>query len=157
MMSTSAHPTRKSARPESRDGLRALIEQHGFILLYDGLCGLCNGTVQFVLARDPGGPMRFATLQGEIGQAAIKAIPELATVDSVVLLHRDGAWVRSTAALELARYLGGGWTLALVGYLVPRPLRDWAYDAIARRRYRWFGRYDACPIPSPETRARFLD
>jgi predicted DCC family thiol-disulfide oxidoreductase YuxK len=101
--------------------------------------------------------MRFATLQGEIGQQAIRSIPELATVDSFVLLHRGGAWVRSTAALELARYLGGVWTLALAGYLLPRPLRDAIYDAVARRRYRWFGKLDACPLPTAETRARFLD
>lgn len=150
--STSAAPA-----PRAQRELKELLSEHGFILLYDGVCGLCNRFVQWVLKRDPGGPMRFATLQGELGAAALKALPELTSVDSVVLLHRDGAWVRSTAALEVARYIGGGWLLALAAYLIPRPLRDWIYDAVARRRYAMFGKFDACPLPSPETRARFLD
>ncbi|MGQ0650543.1 MAG: thiol-disulfide oxidoreductase DCC family protein [Gemmatimonadaceae bacterium] len=137
--------------------LRALLDQHGYIVLYDGVCGLCNRFVQFVLRHDRHRTMRFATLQGALGQEAVRAIPELAKVDSIVLLHRNGAFVRSTAALEVARYLGGVWLLALVGYVVPRAVRDAMYDAIARRRYRMFGRYDACPMPTPETRARFLD
>ena len=137
--------------------LAEFLAEHGYILLYDGLCGLCNGFVQFVLKRDKLGAMRFATLQGEIGQAALRLLPEIADVDSVVLLHRDGAWVRSTAALEVARYLGGAWSATLAAYALPRLLRDWLYDLVARRRYGWFGRLDACPNPSAETRARFLD
>lgn len=101
--------------------------------------------------------MRFATLQGELGQAAIAQVPSLAGVDSVVLLQKDGARMRSTAVLEVLRYLGGAWGLAVVAYIVPRPVRDWVYDFVAGRRYRMFGKYDACPIPTPETRARFLD
>lgn len=137
--------------------LAELLAQHGYILLYDGVCGLCNGFVQFVLKRDKLGAMHFATLQGELGQAALRQLPEIADVDSVVLLHRDGAWVRSTAALEVARYLGGPWSATLAAYALPRLLRDWLYDFVARRRYGWFGRFDACPIPSAETLARFLD
>lgn len=129
----------------------------GPILLYDGVCGLCDRTVQWVLRHDPDGTMRFATLQGAIGRAAVARAPELTQVDSVVLLHKDGAWIRSTAVLEVLRYVGGAWSLALAAYVIPRPVRDWAYNAVARRRYRIFGRYDTCPIPSPGTRARFLD
>lgn len=137
--------------------LRRAIDAHGFVLLYDGVCGLCNGFVQFILKRDPTGPMRFATLQGSFGDEARRLLPELASVDSMVLLYREGAWVRSTAALEVARYLGGVWLIALAAYLLPRPIRDWVYDRVAAIRYRTFGKYDACPIPPPESRKRFLD
>jgi predicted DCC family thiol-disulfide oxidoreductase YuxK len=81
----------------------------------------------------------------------------VAGVDSVVLLHREGAWVRSTAVLELARYLGGAWSLLLAGYALPRAVRDWLYDVVARRRYGWFGKYAECPVPAPEVRERFVD
>ena len=100
--------------------------------------------------------MRFATLDGALGREAMHRLPALARIDSLVLLHAGGAWVKSTAVLEIARYVGGVWGLATVGYLMPRALRDWLYDAVARRRYAVFGRLDACPLPSAETRARFL-
>ena len=89
--------------------------------------------------------------------------PEVVGVDSLVLVERDGAsgrervYVRSEGALRVARYLGGAWHLARAVAIVPRFLRDWAYDAFARIRYRVFGKYDSCPIPTPEQRARFID
>jgi len=163
-----SHPWRPAAEwrdppPELERALAAerrlaeLLAQHGYILLYDGLCGLCNRFVRFVLKRDTIGAMRFATLQGELGKAALRQLPEIADVDSVILLHRDGAWVRSTAALEVARYLGGAWAVTLAAYAIPRFMRDWLYDFIARRRYGWFGKQDACPAPAPDVRERFLD
>ena len=155
-MAKSVHPP-SSARAEHRPALRAMIEEHGLVLLYDAVCGLCNGFVRFVLRHDQQGTMRFATLQGAWGMEAARVVPNMARADSIVLLSRDGALIRSTAALEVARYLGGVWTAALIGYLVPRAWRDTIYDWVARHRYRWFGTLDACPLPSPETRARFLD
>lgn len=146
--------TRAPAR--SRVDIRALVEQHGYVVLYDGVCGLCNGFVQWVLKRDDGGTLKFATLQGDVGEAARASIPELANVDSIVVLHKGGAWIRSTAALEVARYIGGGWSLAAAAYIVPRFIRDAVYDFVARNRYGWFGKYDACPLPTPEQRGRFL-
>lgn len=137
--------------------LAGAIEAHGYVLLYDGVCGLCNRVVRWILRFDRGGPMRFATLEGDLGNEARRLIPELDGVDSLVLLSRAGAQVRSTAALEVARYLGGPWSLALLAYAVPRPWRDRLYDWVARRRYRVFGRLEACPLPAPEVRERFLD
>jgi len=136
--------------------LAPLLQEHGFVLLYDGVCGLCNRTVRWILRHDRDGAMRFAPLDSAIGREARRLLPSLAGVDSVILLHRDGAWVKSTAVLEIARYVGGPWRLALIGYLLPRALRDWMYDRVARVRYRVFGRYDACPLPPPEQRQRFL-
>lgn len=133
------------------------------ILLYDGLCGFCSQTVQFVLARDPGGRMRFAPLQGEFAGDVLRRYPALKGVDSLMLMDVDGPppgaepLVRSDAVLAIADYLGWPWRAAVVFRLVPRVLRDWAYDRFARHRYRLFGRYDACPLPSPDVRARFID
>lgn len=132
------------------------------VLLYDGLCGFCDGTVQFILEHDRRRTLKFATLQGDYARDVIGRHPELAGIDSLVLVERDAAgqenvYVRSEGALRVARYLGGVWHLARAVAIVPRFLRDWAYDAFARIRYRVFGRYDSCPIPTPEQRARFID
>jgi predicted DCC family thiol-disulfide oxidoreductase YuxK len=133
------------------------------VLLYDGLCGFCDGTVQFILRHDRRGTLRFATLQGDFAREVIARHPEVAGVDSLVLVGRDvvsgeeRVFVRSEGALEVARYLGGAWHVARGVAIVPRFLRDWAYDAFARIRYRVFGRYNSCPIPTPEQRARFID
>ncbi len=135
----------------------------GPVLLYDGLCGFCDGTVQFILKRDRRGTLRFATLQGDFARDVIARHPKVAGVDSLVLVEpdvrsgRENVYVRSEGALRVARYLGGGWHLARAVAIVPRFLRDRAYDAFARMRYRIFGRYDRCPIPTPEQRARFID
>jgi len=135
----------------------------GPVLLYDGLCGFCDWTVQFVLARDRRGVMRFATLQGEFARQVVARHPELAGVDSLILVERDEAtgtervFARSTGALRVARYLGGIWNLTLALYVIPRAVRDWAYDVFARHRYRVFGRYATCPVPAPAQRERFLD
>ena len=131
------------------------------VLLYDGLCGFCDRTVQFVLARDPGGPMHFAPLQGEYARQVMAEHPALRDVDSLILVEAVAephlALVRSDAVLAIAGYLGWPWRAAVVSRIVPRALRDWAYDLFARHRYRLFGRYDACPLPSPGVRARFID
>jgi len=130
------------------------------ILLYDGLCGFCDGVVQFVLAHDRRGTMQFAPLQGEFATGVMAAHPELHEIDSLVLVSGNGnersVSVRSSAALDLARYLGGPWALARVLRLVPRPLADWCYDCFARHRYRLFARRASCRIPEPAIRSRFL-
>ena len=132
------------------------------VLLYDGLCGFCDHAVKFVLARDRHARLRFAPLQGEFARGVLSRHPELAQVDSLILVERDArtgeerTFVRSDGALRVAQHLGGPWRLALLLRAVPRGLRDLAYDAFARVRYRLFGRHDACRLPAPEQRARFL-
>jgi predicted DCC family thiol-disulfide oxidoreductase YuxK len=131
------------------------------VLLYDGNCGFCDGAVKFILRRDPGGEVRFATVQGAYGASVVSRHPELAGVDSLIWVEGSGAservWIRSDGALRSARYLGGIWrALGALGYLVPRPIRDAAYDAFARRRYRWFGTSENCELPKPEELARFI-
>ncbi|MFQ3581543.1 MAG: DCC1-like thiol-disulfide oxidoreductase family protein [Chloracidobacterium sp.] len=131
------------------------------VLLYDGVCGFCNWAVQFIITWDKQKTMRFAALQSEYGAQVVARHPWLATVDSVVLVETTDAGteqvtIRSTAALRVFEYLGGWWRLLTIGYVIPRPLRDWLYDAFAKVRYRLFGKYDTCLLPSPELRARFL-
>jgi predicted DCC family thiol-disulfide oxidoreductase YuxK len=132
------------------------------VLLYDGLCGFCDRTVQFILARDPGGSMMFAPLQGEFAAGILQRHPELRKIDSLILVeNRDGAGdarvsVRSEAMLGIANYLGGPWRAAMIMKVIPSVLRDWGYDLFARHRYRIFGRFDSCPAPDAGVRARFL-
>lgn len=132
-------------------------------LLYDGVCGFCNKTVQTILNYDKRGTMRFAALQSDYAKAVIERHPIAKDVDSVVFLETSPAtgeervFIRSNAALHVAVYLGGVWKLLLIAYMVPTPIRDFFYDLFARYRYRIFGRYDSCMLPPPEVRARFLD
>ena len=134
------------------------------LVFYDGVCGLCNRLVQFLLNRDPSGRISYATLQGEIARATL--IPrghDPADLDSVLVVAdwkgpNERVLTRSGAVLHAMSELGGAWRgLAAVGQVVPTPISDAVYGVIARRRYRLFGRFDACPLPRPEWRSRFLD
>ena len=130
------------------------------VIFYDGVCGLCDRTVRFVLRHDHAGRFRFATLQSDYAAAALARHGRDATdLDSVcLLLDPDGPGERllakSDAVLAILDGLGGVWRLAAAARWLPQSWRDAAYDALANRRYRWFGRFDQCPIPSPELRAR---
>ena len=126
------------------------------ILLYDGYCALCNGTVRFLLWADRRGPLRFAPLAGETARHLLAKHPALARIDSLFLVEGDRVSERSTAILRLMRYLGGVWRIFLIGYLLPKEIRDSLYDVVAFWRYRLFGRYDTCPLPEPAARPRFL-
>lgn len=127
------------------------------IVFYDGLCGFCDRSVQFLLSHGGHGRFRFAALQGATA-AALLDEPTRTKLDSLVLRTPDGrVYKRSTAAIKIAAGLGGAWVLALLLLLVPRPVRDFFYDQFARRRYRWFGQLDQCRLPTPAERAAFLD
>ncbi len=138
------------------------------ILLYDGVCGLCNRLVRFVLRRDPAGVFRFAALQSPLAGRILARhgldARDLNTLFVVVNAeHPDESLLpRSDAVIFILLRLGeatrGFWPITgFLLQLVPRVIRDWGYGVIARRRYRMFGRYDACPLPTEETRSRFLD
>jgi predicted DCC family thiol-disulfide oxidoreductase YuxK len=127
-------------------------------VLFDGVCNLCNGFVQFVIPRDPAGYFRFAALNSEAAARVLStARHDGPIVDSMVLVEDGAAYVRSAAALRIARRLGFPWVLAYGLMIVPRPLRDAIYDLVARRRYGWFGRRETCMVPGPGVRDRFLD
>ena len=127
----------------------------GAVILFDGVCNLCSGAVRFVARRDPAGRFRFASLQSAAAARLLDGrgaqLP-----DSIVLLQHGRVHTRSSAALRIARGLRFPWPLLAAFLLVPRPVRDWVYDLVARRRYRWFGKSDACMVPDAELRARFL-
>ena len=127
------------------------------IVYYDGFCGLCNRFVRWALRHDDKRRLQFAMLQGPQGVQLRMDFPQTRGIDSIVV--RDGARVRvrSDAALAIARELGGMWRLAVLARVVPRPIRDWLYNAIAWRRYKWFGRLESCPLPPADARDRFLD
>ncbi len=129
------------------------------ILLFDGVCNLCTGSVRFVIQRDPEKLFRFASLQSSIAKELLGSEGDEAAgyLESMVLIDGDGIWYRSTAALRTVGRLSGLWPLLKVFMIVPRPLRDCVYDFIGRRRYRWFGRTEACWMPEQDVSDRFLD
>jgi predicted DCC family thiol-disulfide oxidoreductase YuxK len=135
------------------------------LLLYDGVCALCNGVVQFLMKHDKLGRFRYAPLQSSLGREVLTRFNIHAFPDGVMLLTEaltpgERLYQRSDAVAEALQRLGtpgGMWRLAgRVLRLVPRALRDWGYGIVARFRYRLFGRYDTCPIPPPEQRSRLL-
>jgi predicted DCC family thiol-disulfide oxidoreductase YuxK len=127
------------------------------IVLFDGVCNVCNGGVNFIIDHDAGGRIRFAALQSDAGQELLGRFGLSRTaLDTLVLVEGDRVSLRSTAALRIARYLDGWWRYLSALLLVPAFLRDPAYDLLAGNRYRWFGKRDACRVPTPAVRARFL-
>ncbi len=128
------------------------------IVLFDGVCNFCNASVQFVIDHDPRDRFRFAPLQSPLGGRLLKQ-GGLAgqKIESVVLVEAGRCWIKSTAALRIARRLRWPWPMLSLLILLPVGLRDLLYDWLARHRYRWFGRSDRCRMPTPELRRRFLD
>jgi len=138
-------------------------EVYPLVVLYDGVCGLCNRTVQFVLKRDRRAKFRFAALQSEFASKLLarhdRDPAELNTLYLVLNANGSGEelFIKAGAVFRILRHLGGFWrAVAVVGYL-PSGFLNRCYDFVASRRYRWFGRYESCPVPTREQRARFLD
>jgi len=126
-------------------------------VLFDGVCNLCNGAVRFIIARDAAARFQFAALTSDaarrlLGEAGVSSVP----FDSIVLIEQGQVYTKSTAALRIARRLRFPWNWSYALIVLPAALRDWAYDLIARNRYRWFGKQDTCMVPTPELSGRFL-
>lgn len=136
-----------------------MLEPGKKIILFDGICNLCNSSVQFVIKRDKSDIFRFAPLQSDIGKKLIdeRGI-DTSTVDSIILIEPNIAYyTKSSAAIEIANDLGGMWKVFNVfTYILPVSVRDWIYDFIARNRYKWFGKKESCMIPTPEMKAKFI-
>lgn len=124
------------------------------VVFYDGVCGLCDRSVQFTIRHDSKRVFRYAALQSDI---AHQTLGEHITFDSFIYYENGKAFYRSTAALKVLKKLGGIWSLLYVFILVPAFIRNAVYDFIADNRYKWFGKFDSCKIPTPEQRALFLD
>jgi predicted DCC family thiol-disulfide oxidoreductase YuxK len=128
------------------------------VVLFDGECNLCNGAVLFCLRHDPQGRLHYASLQSAAAKALLAPLLLPSPLpDSIVLVQDGRAFLRSSAALRIAKLLRWPWPVFTVFLLVPRPLRDFVYDFIARRRHKWFGRRESCMVPTPALRDRFLD
>jgi predicted DCC family thiol-disulfide oxidoreductase YuxK len=138
--------------------LDELLQKHPYIVLFDGVCNLCNGSVHFIVDRDKAARFSFAPLQSPLGQQLCTRFG-LPTqhYDSLVLIEHGKIFLRSTSALRIARRLRFPWFLLAAGLILPRFLRDPFYNLIARNRYRWFGKEESCRIPTPDLRKRFLD
>ncbi|MEL6720689.1 MAG: thiol-disulfide oxidoreductase DCC family protein [Bacteroidota bacterium] len=127
------------------------------LLLFDGVCNLCNGFVQFVIKIDPDGIFQFASLQSDTGQQLLtKYNLPTKELKSVVLIHQNKAYTHSDAPLEAARLLGGFWRLFYVFKILPLGFRNTIYNWIASNRYRWFGKQESCWLPTPDLQERFL-
>ena len=120
-------------------------------------CNLCNASVQWILNRDHKGQFRFAALQSEVGQQfLLRHGLSAKDFNTAVVVDGEQIFLRSDAALEIVRRLGGFWQLLYIFKIVPRPLRNAVYNLVARNRYRWFGHREACMLPRPEWKERFL-
>ena len=133
------------------------------LVLYDGVCGLCDRSVQWLLSHDPAGALHFAPLQGETAKALRARLPEIpSALETIVFIERDGdgdgerVYLRSRAAFRIARYLAGPSRLLAWLGVFPRALTDLGYRVVARVRYRIWGQLEQCRVPSPGERARFL-
>lgn len=128
------------------------------IILFDGVCNLCNSSIQFIIKHDKNDEYRFAALQSNVGQqlAAERDI-DTNEVDSIVLIEPGVAYyIKSTAAINIGKSFGGLWTLLKVFEWIPEGFRNSVYDYIAKNRYKWYGKKESCMIPTPELKSKFL-
>ncbi|HLO29228.1 MAG TPA: thiol-disulfide oxidoreductase DCC family protein [Anaerolineales bacterium] len=128
------------------------------IILFDGVCNLCNGSVIFVLQRERKPTFKFASIQSEAGKELLEwyGFPP-GYNQAVILLEHGRVYLGSTAALKIGQQLKFPWSLlAYAGFIVPKFIRDWVYDQIARHRYQWFGKRDVCMTPTENLKTRFL-
>ena len=135
------------------------------LILYDGVCGLCDRTVQWLIKKDTRQAFSYAPLQGSTAKQVFERlnlhpVPD-AAFNSIILIKNIGMpteeiFFRSDAALQILRELGGGWRFLYWLKIIPGSIRDWFYNFIASRRYQWFGKFDTCRIPNPQEKERFL-
>jgi len=128
------------------------------ILLYDGVCNICNASVQFVLANEKNTDIAFVSLQSEMGRSLLRThnLPENYT-ESLIFIVKEKAYTHSDAALHIAEYLKAPYYFLKIGFLLPKVFRDYIYNYIAKNRYKWFGKNESCMLPDPNLRHRFLD
>ena len=132
--------------------------EEGKIVLFDGVCNFCNSSVNFIIDKDKSDVFRFASLQSDFGQKRLKEF-NLPTdsFSTLILLSNGKCFTRSTAALRIAKELSFPYNLSFAFIVIPPFIRNFFYDIVSRNRYRWFGKKDACRIPSPEERAKFIE
>ncbi len=133
-------------------------EKNHKILLFDGVCNLCNGAINFIIRHDKKDIFRFASLQSDCGKKLLEKYKiDSQKTDSIILIDKGKAFVKSTAALRAASQLNAAYPIIYGLIVVPKFIRDAVYNHIARHRYRWFGKRESCMVPTPEIKAKFLD
>ncbi|HPH38168.1 MAG TPA: thiol-disulfide oxidoreductase DCC family protein [Sediminibacterium sp.] len=128
------------------------------VILFDGVCNLCNSSVQFVIKHDPKKQFRFASIQGDYGQQVLKQFhlpPD--SLNSFILLEDNQIYTHSTGALKVAKQLSGAWPMLYAFIIIPPFIRNAVYQLIANNRYKWFGKKETCAIPSPDLKALFYN
>ena len=126
------------------------------IILFDGLCNLCNTSVNFVIRNDKKGVFRFAPIQTNFGESTLKKYHiKTKDTDSIILIDKDKYYIKSTAALHIAKELAGAYPLLFCFMIVPKFIRNLIYDLVAKNRYKWFGKKESCMIPTPELKDKF--
>lgn len=134
------------------------MENNERIILFDGVCNLCNSSVQFVIKKDTEAKFKYASLQSASGQALLKKFNlPLEQFDSFIYINSDQVYQRSAGALNVLKDLGGFWKLLYGFIIIPPFIRDFVYNFIAKNRYKFFGKRESCMIPTPELKKRFLD
>jgi predicted DCC family thiol-disulfide oxidoreductase YuxK len=135
------------------------LPKHKQLILFDGVCNLCNSSVNYVIKHDKNDVFRFAPLQSEVGSQIIaKYNLDTSQTDSILLYSEDkGLKIKSSAALAIASKLGFPRNLLAIFYIIPTFIRNWVYDYIAKNRYKWYGKKNACMIPTPELQEKFLN
>ncbi|MEH3114748.1 thiol-disulfide oxidoreductase DCC family protein [Pedobacter terrae] len=127
------------------------------VIFFDGVCNLCNASVQFVIERDNKNIFRFTALQGEYAKKILpKFNVDLKRIDSIVLVERGALYSKSSAALRIARRLSGLWPMLYAFIIIPKFIRDWVYDIIAKNRYKWWGKQESCWVPTPKLKNKFM-
>ncbi len=127
------------------------------LILFDGVCNFCDRSVQFVMKRDPEAKFTFASLQSGAGERVKEYYKIDPSLDSMILVEDGTYYTKSTAALKICKNLKGLWKVFSVLLVIPKPIRDFFYNIVARNRYKWFGKRETCKLPSPEERSRFLE
>jgi len=128
------------------------------VIFFDGVCNLCNASVQFAIEHDRKNVFKFTALQGEYAKKILPQFSvDLNKIDSIVLVENKELYTKSTAALRIARRLSGLWPILYVFIIIPKFIRDWFYDFIAKNRYKWWGKQESCWVPTPDLQSKFYD
>ncbi|PCI10837.1 MAG: thiol-disulfide oxidoreductase [Flavobacteriaceae bacterium] len=128
------------------------------ILFFDGVCNLCNRSVQFIIKNDRHQKIKFASLQSDAAKEILLQLDAYnSDIDSIILLNQNQLFYKSSAVLRLCKVLGGGYNFLLIFWIIPKPIRNWGYDFVAKNRVRWFGKLESCMLPSKKLKSRFLN